>query len=244
MKKINRRSLSKTLIALIVLVLVTVIIFAFTYAKYVSNAELNEGGVSARPAAFELIMGSDSEPEIRSNFAAVGEPGSPLGYSEAYKQYDFKVRSTGSEVTVDYNLEIIFSPKLYAIMVDKNSEDRFNDGIWFSYEVYGEDAEGNFQLLDITSDPAANPSVKTEVNAKGELVWRYSVSKVLPGYNPNGTTDGDVDYKLCLTVYNNTLMPDAGNTEDYVMSTDGIEIKVSSKQITADSTTVNPYENT
>lgn len=218
-KKLNRKSLSKTAIATIVMILITSVAFAFVYAKYTSNAQPES--ISGRPGAFSLVMDSEDEPIIKVNFANDGEPGSQLGYSESYREYEFEVTSTGAEVAVDYSLELIFSEKL-TDLINKARENRYQEGICFDFEVYEQDANDSkkFNLLNGTTS-----------ESDGKMTWRYAPTAPIPPLtNPNGSTSGNVKYRVCMTVYNNTTMPSAGNTEDAIISIDGIEIKVTSAQ--------------
>lgn len=218
--KDKSKILPKIVLIILVITLISTLILSSVYAKYVSDKTPDPA--EARPAAFELVMNNSDDGKIEVNFAADGEPGSPIGHTEAEKYYDFTVKTSNSEVAADYMLTVTFDKKL-ADMIRQAREDRFKDGIWCDYEVQIKNSEGEYESIS---------ALGTE-SGSNALEWKY-VSTIKPHQNPDGTFEGEVYYRLKMIVYNNTLMPSTGNGSDYVLSTNGINIEVSSKQINPD----------
>ena len=124
MSKKNKILLRVAIIILIV-TLITMLVLSSVYAKYVTKK--NSDVSSGRPAAFEVVMKTPLDDEIEVNFAADGEPGSPIGYTKATKDYEFSVVTNQSEVASDYSLELVFSPqvsdKIRQARADKYAKD-------------------------------------------------------------------------------------------------------------------------
>lgn len=202
-------------IFIIALAIVSFVMFAPTFAKYVSNSDNISN--SARPAAFKLVMDSDDDPNIEVSFAADGEPGNPIGYSTTERNYDFSVQSIDSEASSTYTLTITFEKDI-AKLIAKARANKYQDGLLCDFEVYEENSEGVLTKITAATESGTDP-----------LVWSYT-KDMEHHQNPNGTTSGVTKYRLKLYFYNNTLMPSGGNASDYGLYTDGINITVSSQQ--------------
>lgn len=224
------------IVAILVVTLISTLVLSSVYAKYVTE---KSGGSSARPVGFELTMHTPKDDKIEVNFAADGEPGSPIGYTEVYKNYDFSVSTQNSEVASEYILNINFSEDITR-MIKQARADRFADGIWCDFVVIRgtekkdangavvKDSDGNvvYEYLEVNKIEGE----ESGINAK--LTWQYKVNKVDPNSQPKDE-DGNfvTHYRLKMMVYNNTMMPSNGNTLKYVFDSDGINIEVISKQI-------------
>ena len=214
--KNKHKILPKIVIIILIVTLISVLVLSSVYAKYVS---VNDPVLSeARPAAFELVMEPITQAdEIEVNFASDGEPGSPIGYTEVYRNYDFYVKTSNSEVAADYWLTITFDKKV-ADMIRQGRRDKYSD----------DSISCDFEILRKTD--SGYEAVSGVESGSEELVWRHSAT-LEPGKNPDGTADGKVEYRLRMIIYNNTTMPATGNTSKFVFVTNGINIEVSSKQI-------------
>ena len=224
------------IVAVLVITLISTLVLSSVYAKYVTE---NSGNVEVRPASFELVMHTPMEDKIEVNFAADGEPGTPIGHTMVYKDFDFSVVTDSSEVAAEYSLGINFDSKISA-MINQAREDRFADGIWCDFVVIRGEEEKNADGT-VKKDSNDNPIIKYDEKniIQGEetgnslIKWKYVVSRVDPNKNPGDST-GTAQaayYRLRMIVYNNTMMPTTGNVDHYVLSTQGIEIEVISKQI-------------
>lgn len=234
--KDKRKILLTVVLAVLVVTLISTLVLSSVYAKYVSE---KSGGSTSRPASFELTMKTPKEDEIEVNFAPDGEPGSPIGYTEVYKNYDFSVSTQNSEVASEYMLNITFSGDITK-MIKQARADRFADGIWCDFVVFRgvekKDKDGN--VVKDSNDEIvyeyleANKIVGEESGIDSRLTWKYKVNKVDPNSQPKNEKGEIVThYRLKMIVYNNTMMPSNGNTLKYVLDSDGIEIEVISKQI-------------
>ena len=214
--KNKNKILPKVALVALIITLISALILSSVYAKYVTERDVDP--INVRPAAFELIMDTAlKNDKIEVNFATDGEPGNPIGYTEAYKNYDFTVKTSTSEVAAEYTLTITFEEKI-ANLIRAGRADKYADGISCNFEVLQKNASGNYVTV------AGNES------GASDLVWTYT-SVINPNTNPDGTITGEAQYRLKMIVYNNTDMPTTGNTANYVLCTDGINIEVSSKQI-------------
>ena len=252
--KNRRKILPRIILLAVVLVLITALAFANVYAKYVTNGTNNQ---NARPAAFEFEVVTPADDKMEINFAKDGEPGSPLGYSVAYRDYDFTVKSDASEVATTYEIKITFSKKVANIIalaradkakdgtvdytyVGSNGNVTNLDGIWCDYEVLKWDSTKKEYVslvyditkcednpLNVTFDSDGKPTVTDPA----PLVFTYT-EIVAPGENPNSDQQDVAQYRLRLTFYNNTSRDTTnGNVLKYFFQSDAIDIEVSSTQI-------------
>ena len=222
--KDKSKILPRIIIIALVVALISTVVLSAVYAKYVSKDDVN---ASARPAVFELVMNSPRDEAIEFNFAVDGEPGAPIGYTEAKKSFDFSVKTSASEVSAEYFVTVDFNSKITA-MINKARENRFQDGICCDYEVY-------------RYDPDTKEYVKIEGEEKPDeynetLTWTYKTNTD-PHKNPDGSSGTDENnkpvvakYRLVITAYNNTMMPSDGNTSKYVFSSNAVTVSVMSKQ--------------
>ena len=220
--KNKSKILPKVILIILIVSLISTLVLSSVYAKYVSKQD--PPAYTTRPAAFELIM-KPTWADNGFNFAADGEPGNPIGHTEAAKDFHFEVQTYGSEVAADYKLEVKFSNKLTK-MIYQARKDKLQIGVWCDYEVYEKGSDGKY--VKVSGTESIDMSV--EPGNSSQLVWTYSTT-IDPNENPNGTTTGRTEYFLRMIVYNNTTMPSTGNTLQYVLSTDGIEISVTSTQV-------------
>ena len=238
--KNRRKILPRIILLAVVLVLITALAFANVYAKYVTNGSKD---VNTRPAAFELVFDPSNEDGIEVNFARDGEPGAPIGYNEAYRKYDFSVRTSNSEVASNFILKITFNSKV-ALRIAQAREDKIADGLWCDYRVWMKNSSGEYEILK-----DLGPDNDCESTGTGEtLIWTKTFT-VEPGKNPNNSTGEDTmcDFRLEMVFYNNTMLPETDgngsvtwpeytvgsspNAQDYFFSSDAIDIEVSSTQI-------------
>lgn len=222
--KDKSKILPRVIIVILVVTLISTLVLSSVYAKYVSKKD--PGEVNSRPAAFELIMKTPLDDSIDFNFAVDGEPGTPIGHTETEKYYDFEVKTSDSEVASRYFLKIQFSNKIKKLIVD-GRENKMADGVSCNFDV---------QMLDKATSEYVSIWGDGTDTVSTDGAWQYE-GVVNPNVNPDGsfgiTADGkDVvtQYRLVMIVYNNTDMPADGNTDRYVLSTNGIEISVTSKQ--------------
>lgn len=222
--KDKSKILPRVIIVILVVTLISTLVLSSVYAKYVSKKD--PGEVNSRPAAFELIMKTPLDDSIDFNFAVDGEPGTPIGHTETEKYYDFEVKTSDSEVASRYFLKIQFSNKIKKLIVD-GRENKMADGVSCNFDV---------QMLDKATSKYVSIWGDGTDTVSTDGAWQYE-GVVNPNVNPDGsfgiTADGkDVvtQYRLVMIVYNNTDMPADGNTDRYVLSTNGIEISVTSKQ--------------
>lgn len=218
--KDKSKILPRVIIVVLIIALISTLVLSSVYAKYVSKKD--PGEVNSRPAAFELIMKTPLKDSIDYNFAADGEPGTPIGHTETAKYYDFKVKTSGSEIRAEYTLMINFSKKLQDL-IKKGREDKMKYGVACDFDVQQKNAAGNYVSI-----------LKDETKARDTVLndgkWMYSAT-IEANKNPDpAIIEGEVEYRLVMIVYNNTMMPEDGNTLNYVLSTNGIEISVASKQ--------------
>ena len=229
----KNKILLKVAIVILIVTLITTLILSSVYAKYVSDATVPTK--SGRPAAFEVIMTTPRDNQMKVNFAADGEPGAPIGYTEVTKDYEFSVITDASEVAADYSLELVFSPKV-ADRIRQAREDKFADGIWCDYKVY----RGSKINDSIEYENTALSGIEDGLDNDGESMTWTCVERLAPNANPGGK-DGETCYKIVMTFYNNTMMKSKEvdgvqvyNYDDYLFASDGIEIKVTSKQVNPD----------
>ena len=222
--KDKSKILPRIIIIALVVALISTVVLSAVYAKYVSKGDAN---ASARPAVFELVMNSPRDEAIEFNFAVDGEPGAPIGYTEAKKSFDFSVKTSASEVAAEYFVTVDFNSKITA-MINKARENRFEEGIWCDYEVYRYDHNSE-EYVKIEGVEKPDEYNKT-------LTWTYQ-TKTEPHKNPDGSSGTDENdkpnvskYRLVITAYNNTMMPSDGNTSKYVFSSNAITVSVMSKQ--------------
>jgi hypothetical protein len=116
--KDKSKILPRIIIIALVVALISTVVLSAVYAKYVSKDDAN---ASARPAVFELVMNSPRDEAIEFNFAVDGEPGAPIGYTEAKKSFDFSVKTSASEVSAEYFVTVDFNSKITA-MINKARE--------------------------------------------------------------------------------------------------------------------------
>ena len=222
--KDKSKILPRIIIIALVVALISTVVLSAVYAKYVSKGDAN---ASARPAVFELVMNSPRDEAIEFNFAVDGEPGAPIGYTEAKKSFDFSVKTSASEVAAEYFVTVDFNSKITA-MINKARENRFEEGIWCDYEVYRYDPDSKeYVKIEGVEDP-------DEYNKT--LTWTYQ-TKTEPHKNPDGSSGTDENdkpvvakYRLVITAYNNTMMPSTGNTSKYVFSSNAVTVSVMSRQ--------------
>ena len=222
--KDKSKILPRIIIIALVVALISTVVLSAVYAKYVSKDDAN---ASARPAVFELVMNSPRDEAIEFNFAVDGEPGAPIGYTEAKKSFDFSVKTSASEVAAEYFVTVDFNSKITA-MINKARENRFEEGIWCDYEVYRYDPDSKeYVKIEGVEDP-------DEYNKT--LTWTYKTNTV-PHKNPDGSSGTDENdkpvvakYRLVITAYNNTMMPSDGNTSKYVFSSNAVTVSVMSRQ--------------
>jgi hypothetical protein len=224
--KDKSKILPRVIIVILIVSLITTLVLTSVYAKYVSKED--PAASTARPAAFELVLKPMWDDE-GFNFAADGEPGNPIGHTEARKNYDFRVKTSGSEVSTSYLLEIKFSNKITK-MIYAGRADKLSAGICCDYEVYQKQGSSYVKIATGSESGLGNSSTSS-------LTWSYSNTNLAPNVNPDGSSGTDAagkdiytDYRLVMIVYNNTTMPSNGNTDKYVLSSDGIEISVTSTQ--------------
>ena len=220
--------LPRVLIVLLIVALISTLVLSSVYAKYVS--ERDPGAVATRPAAFELIMKTPLQDSIDFNFAADGEPGTPIGHTETQKHFDFAVKTSDSEVAATYKLEIKFNSKI-TDLIKKGRYDKLKDPVSCIFFVQVKQANGNYRTL-----ASADGDVVSETETDAGLTWTYTTT-IEPHKNPDGSSGTDsndnpitADYRLVMEVYNNTMMPSGGNVQNYVFSTNAIEISVTSTQ--------------
>ena len=223
--KDKSKILPRVIIVILVVALISTLVLSAVYAKYVSKNDPN--AVNTRPAAFELIMKTPLDDSIDFNFAVDGEPGTPIGHTETEKYYDFEVKTSDSEVVSRYFLKIQFSNKIKELIVNGRAN-KMSDGVSCNFDV---------QMLDKDTGKYVSIWALGDDTVSTDGAWQYE-GVVNPNVNPDGssgtTADGkDVvtEYRLVMIVYNNTDMPVGGNTDRYVLSTNGIEISVSSEQV-------------
>ena len=244
--KNRRKILPKIIILVLVLVLITAIALSTVYAKYVTNKEIDQ---TTRPAAFELVFKPSDDDGFEVNFALDGEPGAPIGYNEAYRKYDFSVRTSNSEVASNFEVKITFNDKVAKRIQQARRNDgygRFDDGVWCDYRVWMKDSNGAYVLLKgVNNDKVDAGNSGIETLNSNECVWTKTFT-VEPSKNPNGSTGETMcDFRLEMVFYNNTMLPeDVGNgsvtwtdydndpnAQDYFFSSKAIDIEVSSTQI-------------
>lgn len=233
----KNKILLKIVIVVLVVTLITTLILSAVYAKYVSDKKPNPS--IARPAAFELVMDTPVEDKIEVNFAADGEPGAPIGYTAAKKNYDFAVKTNLSEVAASYTVDVIFESDV-ANRIRQARKDRFADGIWCDYVIIQghevTDANGN-KSIEYDEENIVE-GVETLGEAGTELKWTYSTT-VKPFANPGDVTTDKTYYRLQMIFYNNTMMTQKEladgtkiyNYDDYLFRSDAVTINVTSKQI-------------
>lgn len=218
MKKLNK-IIPRIIFSLFVLILISAILLSSVFAKYASVSDPNTNTIGGRPAIFNVVMIGESDPIVRVNFAADGEPGNPLGHSIAEKDYDFKIVSSFTEVALAYELSIKLDVNIVERVL-KARESRFSDGLSCEYEVYREVTDNNVTTYQKIEG--------VEIfNSDGSMTWTYNN----PYTEPNPSNIVEAKYKLKFIFYNNTNMPTYGNADDYVYVTDGIEIKATAVQI-------------
>ena len=223
--------LLKIAIIILILTLISALILSSIYAKYTSNDE--QPATGARPAKFELIMQTPSDDKITVNFASDGEPGAPIGHTEAHKDFEFKVKTSASDVAAEYTVSVSFVKKI-TDMIKAARQDKFQSDITCDYEVYyGRETVVDEKVVVVYDDEPLE-GVETIGTT---LTWKYT-SVIEPHKNPDGSAgqnsleeDIYAHYKLRMIVYNNTTMPTTGNTNKFVFVTNGIDISVSSKQV-------------
>ena len=233
----KNKILLKIVIVILVVVLVTTLVLSAVYAKYVSDKKPNPS--IARPAAFELVIDTPMDDEIEVNFAADGEPGAPIGYTMATKDYDFAVKTNLSEVAASYMVDVVFEPHV-ANKIRQAREDRFADGIWCDYVIIrGVEATDKSGKKYIKYDEANVIEGKEILGTNNtELTWTYSTT-VKPSTNPDSVTTDKTYYRLRMIFYNNTMMKEKEladgtkiyNSDDYLFKSDAITINVTSQQI-------------
>ena len=208
----------RILISLLIITIVSSLLLAMVYAKYISNRSSDP--YAFRPAAFQVEIEDVYYPDIAyADFSLDGEPGSPLGYSFAEKYYDFSVTSYRSEVMLDYQIEITFSPKVYAKIL-KARYHMLEEGTGCDFNVYEKKA-GQWNLIE-------GEETVTSTDDGDKLTWTYTKT-VQTGSNPDETTEGSAKYRLEFVFYNVTDM-NGSNGKHYVFDSDGIEINVSGTQ--------------
>ena len=225
--KDKSKILPRIIIIALVVALISTVVLSAVYAKYVSKDDAN---ASARPAVFELVMNSPRDEAIEFNFAVDGEPGAPIGYTEAKKSFDFSVKTSASEVSAEYFVTVDFNSKITA-MINKARENRFQDGICCDYEVYRYDPDSKkYVKIEGEEDESLDD------NSEKILTWTYQ-TKTEPLKNPDGSSGTDeknkpivAKYRLVITAYNNTMMPSDGNTSKYVFSSNAVTVSVMSRQ--------------
>ena len=248
--KNKSKILLRVAIVILVLTLISILVLSTVYAKYVSTGGFNDP-LKARPATFELVMNSDSDDELVVNFAADGEPGAPIGFSEFVRDYDFTVKMQGSEVASECYISIIFNDEIQEL-INKARDDKFSYGTSCAFELYrGTKKDGKmvYETVILASDILTSernnlPIFESTITAKGNA-WNVAPFVVEPHKNPDEPESGAVGhYRLRMIFYNNTLMPEPDNpvTDEngvthtsnynyYVFSSDAIEIEVTAKQL-------------
>lgn len=229
----NKRNkiLLRVAIIILIITLITALVLSSVYAKYVTD-QPSPSAVS-RPAAFDIVMKSPMQDEIEVNFAADGEPGAPIGHTEVEKAYEFSVVTDSSEVASEYSLELIFSAKV-ADKIRAARADKFADGLLCDYKIYqGEEVSEN----EIVYSPDPLVGIEMGLDREGQPMTWSCVEDLAPYTNPGNKT-GKTCYKLVVTFYNNTMMTSkvvngatVYNYDDFLFASNGIEIKVTSKQV-------------
>ena len=228
--KDKSKILPRIIIIALVVALISTVVLSAVYAKYVSKDDAN---AYARPAVFELVMNSPRDEAIEFNFAVDGEPGAPIGYTEAKKSFDFSVKTSASEVAAEYFVTVDFNSKITA-MINKARANRFQDGICCDYEVYSYDSN----LQKYVKIEGEDCKEKDSIDNSGNKIktWTYKTNTV-PHKNPDGSSGTDENnkpvvakYRLVITAYNNTMMPSDGNTSKYVFSSNAVTVSVMSRQ--------------
>lgn len=237
----KNKILLKVAIVILIVTLITTLILSSVYAKYVSDATVPTK--SGRPAAFEVIMTTPRDNQMKVNFAADGEPGAPIGYTEVTKDYEFEVVTNNSEVTSDYSLDLIFSTKV-ADKIRQARENRFADGIWCDYVIYqgylNADKEIVYESEPLEGIEDGLTNLSGEYNKGQPMTWSCT-ERLNPNKNPRDPKEGTTErayYKIVMTFYNNTMMSSKVvdgvtmyNYDDYLFDSNGIEIKVTSTQV-------------
>lgn len=219
MKKLNK-ILPRIAVGILILVLVTTLILSSVYAKYVSKPETNP--MNLRPAAMLVMINTPRDDKIKVNFAADGEPGTPIGHTEVVKNYDFEIVTELTEVAVQYELVITFNEKVTE-RIKQARDDKFEDGVWCDYVVlYGTGTDEN-------GDPVYNNVIEGNETVGDTITWTYASPDLIM---PNETENSGVYYRLQMIFYNNTMMPSpTGNGSDYFFSSDCIGLEISSRQV-------------
>ena len=230
--KNKSKILLRVAIVILVLTLISTLVLSTVYAKYVSTGGFNDP-LKARPAMFELVMNSDSDDELVVNFAADGEPGAPIGFSEFVRDYDFTVKMEGSEVASECYISIIFNDEIQEL-INKARDDKFSYGTSCAFELYRGTKNGEnivYETMILTSDILTSErndlpifeavetvSVEPSKVQVGEVVnvtkytWTANSIVVNPHKNPDEPESGVAGhYRLRMIFYNNTLMPEPDN---------------------------------
>ena len=225
MKKLNK-ILPRIAVGILILGLVTTLILSSVYAKYVSKPETNP--MNLRPAAMLVMINTPRDDKIKVNFAADGEPGTPIGHTEVSKYYDFEIVTELTEVAVQYELVITFNDKVTERIMQAR-DDKFKDGVWCDYVVlYGTRKDENGDPIYENVIEGEEKFVKNSANAD-TIEWTYASPDLIM---PNATENSRVYYRLQMIFYNNTMMPSpTGNGSDYFFSSDCIGLEISSRQI-------------
>lgn len=222
MKKLNK-ILPRIAVGILILVLVTTLILSSVYAKYVSKPKTDH--MNLRPAAMLVMINTPRDDKIKVNFAADGEPGTPIGHTQVEKNYDFEIVTELNEVAVQYELVITFNEKVTE-RIKQARDDKFEDGVWCDYVVlYGTEKDEN-------GDPVYNNVIKGNETVGDTITWTYASPDLIM---PNATENSGVYYRLQMIFYNNTMMPSpTGNGSDYFFSSDCIGLEISSRQVNPD----------
>lgn len=236
----TNRNLKRVVLALLIAVLVTVLILSSVFAKYTAG----EGKtVKTRPAVFSIVLTGD-EPKIHVNSSPDGNPGVTLGRTVYREEYNFTVMQLNdNEVLSEYNLMLEFNPKIGERLLEENVfnnvDQFFGDGIFFSFSIYHvkTSADQKEELINITQ---LDESSLTR-NSDGSVVWSYKENidaNKIPfedtyfdsWYEEGEERPQNNDYRIILTIYNNTMM-DGSNSDETVYLTNGIKITASAKQL-------------
>lgn len=238
MQKENK-ILLRVVIIILLLTLLTGLILLAVYAKYVSDTA--SPLIKGRPAAFEVVMKTPNDDKISFSAAPDGDPGTYIGYTEKTKDYEFKVVTENSEVASEYSIDLVFSAKI-ADKIRQAREDKFADGIWCDFEVYqgykNEDGEIEYTKR-LEGVELGLYNTDGEYNNGQPMTWRCS-EDLEPFKNPGGGI-AESYYKFTMIFYNNTMMETKTvdgvtlyNYDDYLFDSNGVEIKVTSKQANPD----------
>lgn len=221
----NNKILPRILIVILSLTLISTLILSSVYARYVTRETFDP--YSAYPAAFDFDVKFSDHENLQASFALDGYPGNPIGHSRNELYYDFYAQTCNSEVAVTLSFTFKFNAKI----ADKIRAARANlyaDGVVCDYELRMRNSSGVYETMDASKGYTI---VENGFATAGQPMTSV-ISVVVPAKtNPDGTQADYAAYRLYIKTYNNTLMPVDGNTEDYFLATNSIEMLASATQV-------------